>query len=180
MKLYLYKNALAAINLAGKNVSKSQWPSSGGIGKRLKIARKRFNVTTTLNSSGTRDEEKTSGKNLRVRPNNTAKAIFDAGPASATLAGPYFLSCKLAGLYGTGLAYPNMNPPTIKEIIGRITEPNMSRCFIGFKVSRPKFLAVGSPKEWATAPWLTSCITTEYRSAAIQKMVINTVSITNA
>lgn len=177
IKLYLYKNTLTAVNLAGRNVINSQWPSKGGMGKRLKIAKKRFNVTTTLNSSGTRDEENTSGKNLNVRPNITAKAIFDAGPASATLAGPYFLSRKLTGLYGTGLAYPNMNPPSIKEISGRRTEPNMSRCFIGFRVSRPRFLAVGSPNELATAPWLTSWITTEYRRATIQNTVVNNDSI---
>src|SRR3989344_3566203 len=101
---YLCKKVLAASNLAGRNVSKSQWPSRGGIGNKLNTAKNKFNITTILNNSGARDEEKTSGKNLKVRPKRTAKAIFDAGPAMATLAGPYFLSLKLSGLYGTGLA----------------------------------------------------------------------------
>ena len=68
------------------------------------MARNKFNVTTIVNNSGTRDEEKISGKNLKVSPKRTAKAIFDAGPAIATLAGPYFLSRKFRGLYGTGFA----------------------------------------------------------------------------
>lgn len=160
-KLYLYKNVLADANLNGRKVIKSQWPSNGGIGNKLKTARKRFSITTILSSSGTRDEEKMSGRNLKVRPNRTARAILDAGPARATLAGPYLRSLKFNGLYGTGLAYPNMKPPRKKERRGSKTEPNISKCFNGFSVSRPRFLAVGSPKEYATAPWLTSCITTE-------------------
>lgn len=174
---YLYKKVLTSANLAGRNVSKSQWPSSGGMGNKLNTAKNRFNVTIMPNSSGIRDEEKISGKNLKVRPNKTAKVKFDAGPTSATLAGPYFRSRKFSGLYGTGLAYPNMNPPNINEMSGRKTEPNISRCFIGFRVSRPRFLAVGSPKEFATAPWLTSWITTEYNKATIQKTTINADSI---
>ena len=146
-KPYLYKNVLTSENRGGKKVSKSQWPSNGGMGKRLNIARNRFNITTMLNSSGTRDEENMSGRNLKVRPNRTAKEIFDAGPAMATLAGPYFRSLKFSGLYGTGLAYPNMKPPRKKEMRGSRMEPNISKCFKGFKVSRPRYLAVGSPKE---------------------------------
>lgn len=101
---YLYKNVLAAPNLAGRNVSKSQWPSRGGIGKRLNMAKDKFNITTVPSRSGIREVEKTSGRNLKARPKRTAKAIFDAGPAMATLAGPYFLSLKFKGLYGTGFA----------------------------------------------------------------------------
>lgn len=157
----MYKNVLAAIKRTGRKVNNSQWPSSGGIGNRLNIARNKFNITTMLKSSGIREVEKISGKNLKVRPKRTARAILEAGPAMATLAAPYLRSRRFKGLYGTGLAYPNIKPPSIKESRGNITEPNISRCLSGFKVSRPRFLAVGSPKEYATAPWLTSCITTE-------------------
>src|SRR3989344_6229247 len=92
IKLYWYRNLLNLINLRGRNVINSQWPSRGGIGKRLKIARTRFKTIIKDKSCGTRGEVKTSGKNLRVKPKRPANTKFDAGPAIATLAGPYFLS----------------------------------------------------------------------------------------
>lgn len=103
-KLYLYKNVFTLNKLTGKKVISNQWPSSGGIGNKLNKARNKFNLTTIPNNSGTREEEKTSGKNLRVMPNKTARTMFDIGPAMATFAAPYFRSRKFKGLYGTGLA----------------------------------------------------------------------------
>ena len=102
--LYLYINTLTASYLWGKNVINNQWPSRGGTGNKLNTASKIFKTTIKLRSSGTSGEENTSGKNLRVRPNNKASNKFERGPAMATLAGPYLRSRSCAGSYGTGLA----------------------------------------------------------------------------
>ncbi len=40
---------------------------------------------------------------------------------------------------------------------GRATDPNPSRCALGFKVRRPASFAVGSPHLSAAQPWATSC-----------------------
>ena len=85
------------MNLRGKKVIKSQWPSRGGMGNRLKMARTRFKTTIKDRSCGTNGDVKTSGKNRRVMPKRNAKTRLDAGPAIATLAGPYFLSRRFSG-----------------------------------------------------------------------------------
>ena len=56
------------------------------------------------NSWGINGDVKMSGIKRKVNPNIKARTRLEAGPARATLAGPYFLSLKLLGLYGTGLA----------------------------------------------------------------------------
>jgi len=137
----------------GKNVINSQCPSSGGNGKRLNSANTRFNLIIYSKSSGTSGELSTSGIKRRLKPNNSANAMLDKGPAIATFAAPNRRSLKLRGLYGTGLAYPKINPVLIKRrSSGRITEPNKSICFMGLRLKRPRFLAVGSPKELAIKP----------------------------
>jgi len=60
-RLYLYKATFSRLNLAGKNDIKSQWPSNGGMGKRLKTAKIRFKRTIKEKSCGTSEVEKTSG-----------------------------------------------------------------------------------------------------------------------
>ena len=97
IRLYWYRNLLNLINLRGRNVIKSQWPSRGGMGNRLKIARTRFKTIIKDKSCGTKGDVKTSGKNRRVIPKRNAKIRLDAGPAIATLAGPYFLSRRFSG-----------------------------------------------------------------------------------
>ena len=54
---------------------------------------------------------------------------------------------KYKGLNGTGFAQPNKTGLLIKKSAnGKRNEPKKSRCLSGFKVRRPEFLAVGSPK----------------------------------
>ena len=97
--------------------------------------------------------KKFNGVNLMISPKNKANAIFESGPAMATLKEPHFWSLKLQGLIGTGFAQPtNTGLPLINKINGKIIEPNKSKCFSGFKVSRPAYFAVGSPSEKATLP----------------------------
>ena len=54
-----------------------------------------------------------------------------------------------------------MNPPRKNEARGTRTDPTGSRCFRGFRVQRPAYFAVGSPKAFATKPCDTSWMTTE-------------------
>lgn len=80
-----------------------------------------------------------------------------SGPANAThiMSRNGFLKCL--GLTGTGLAQPIMNPvPERINRVGKMMDPNGSTCGSGFRVRRPRFLAVGSPKAFATYPWETS------------------------
>ena len=84
--------------MAGKKVSSNQWPSSGGIGTKLKIARIRLNWMIGANNCGKRVGPSELGRNLKTNPKRTASARLTAGPANATLAGPNFGSLKLAGL----------------------------------------------------------------------------------
>ena len=89
-KLYLYRKTFKVLKRAGRKVIKSQWPSRGGTGKRLKIAKTRFKTIIKENNCGTREEVNTSGIKRKLRPKSKARIIFEAGPAKATLAGPYF------------------------------------------------------------------------------------------
>jgi hypothetical protein len=70
------------------------------------------------------------------------------------------------------LAQPTINGAriTIKDK-GTIKDPKKSKCFIGFKLSRPIILAVGSPKWFAIAPCETSWIITEKIKTIIWKIV---------
>lgn len=131
-------------------------PSNGGIGKRLKIAKRRF-IWTTLSKK----EERIDGSkfnNLYIVAAKTAMITFVMGPASETIATSFLPSFKLKGSIGTGFAAPKItgDPESIRSrgsailIMGSI-------CFWGFKVRRPKSLAVGSPSLSATYPCATSC-----------------------
>ena len=75
--------------------SKSQWPSNGGTGIRLKTANSRLINTIIAKRSGNIVGWRKAGINLRINPKNKAIAIFEAGPAKPTLAGPNFWSLKL-------------------------------------------------------------------------------------
>ena len=55
-------------------------------------------------------------------------------------------------MIGTGLAQPTRRK--IMQIV-----PKGSRCFRGFRVSRPIIFAVGSPHFSATYPWAHSWMT---------------------
>ena len=70
------------------------------------------------------------------------------------------------GFTGTGLAHPITGIPVSAPIAGRIKEPKGSMCGIGLRVRRPARLAVSSPNQYATTPWLISCRITATTSAA--------------
>lgn len=88
---------------------------------------------------------KNTNKSLKINPINIAMPRFDNGPAAATFNVPYLESLRLYGLNGTGFAQPIKIPEDINKNMGRITVPIGSMCEIGFNVSLPAFLAVGSP-----------------------------------
>jgi len=77
------------------------------------------------------------------------------GPAIETFNIPHFLSLRLNELIGTGFAQAKIGPWPLVNIIkksGKMTDPIGSKCFKGFKESRPASLAVGSPKAKAALP----------------------------
>ena len=57
---------------------------------------------------------------------------------------------------GTGLAQPKTGAPVSARTTGTTIDPKGSMCLIGLRVSRPARLAVSSPHQRATTPWLTS------------------------
>ena len=85
---------------------------------------------------------------LITNPKNTAKAKLANIPAEATQNVPTLRSSglKLFGLYGTGFAHPiKKGAFVMTRRSGIIIEPYKSRCFRGFKVNLPAYLAVVSP-----------------------------------
>lgn len=116
-----------------------------------------------------------TGKNLIARPKITASKKFMLEPAMPTFRLPHLWSFKLNGFIGTGFAQPIIGPlPWVKtkRIIGRMIVPNISICFNGFKVRRPAFFAVGSPKRKATDPWAISCKTIE-KNKTMRENIVN-------
>src|SRR3989344_7952125 len=103
-KLCLSIKTLVAAKRLGRKVRSNQWPSSGGMGIRLNIASTKLRFTIKEKSWGRMVTSREAGKNRKVKPKSRAITILTAGPANATFAGPYFLSLRFAGLYGTGLA----------------------------------------------------------------------------
>jgi len=120
------------------------------MGKRLKIAKIIFIQTVKANIKNNPGAEinNDEGINRISNPKISATIILEAGPETATFKGPHFWSLKLYGFIGTGFAQPIKNwLPLRNKRSGRITEPNGSKCFRGFKVRRPAYFAVGSPNE---------------------------------
>lgn len=88
---------------------------------------------------------------------NTAIRILVSGPESATSATSLRPSFRLNGSIGTGFAAPKITgEPERTSIRGKRMLIKGSICFLGFKVSLPARLAVGSPNLSATNPWATS------------------------
>ena len=149
---YCCKNTLIFAAPAGKNLNNIQEPSRGGMGIKLNIPSKIFK-NTTIPSKSIKGSSWGTWTNLIINPKTMAKAKFAATPAMETFKVPHFLSLKLYGFTGTGFAHPKINgcPPGKRDMSinrrGRITEPKGSKCFIGFRVRRPAYFAVGSPKE---------------------------------
>lgn len=157
---YCEKNAFTS-DESGTNVNRMWEPSSGGIGKRLKTASRRFINTTAPKAKNKDWLAWMAGIKRIINPKTTASKMFEAGPARATFKSAYF-PLKLKGFIGTGFA-----PPIIKLVgriiikSGKITVKKGSIWGIGFKVSRPIFFAVGSPREYAAIPWAYSWKTAE-------------------
>ncbi|HLD88450.1 MAG TPA: SH3 domain-containing protein [Candidatus Omnitrophota bacterium] len=58
---------------------------------------------------------------------------------------------------------------------GMMTLPHRSKCLTGFKVRRPRFLAVGSPNAQAAAPWASSCRTMAGMTAKMINKMTSTI-----
>jgi len=94
---YCCKNIFTFSKLCGKNLNKIQDPSSGGIGKRLKIAKIIFIQTIKENIKNNPGwaSKKVEGIILKSNPKTKAIARFEAGPAIETFNVPHFWSRKL-------------------------------------------------------------------------------------
>lgn len=126
IKPYLSKLKYFSRMPLGKNVANTFEPSRGGIGTKLKIIKTKLIYTIKLTKPV--KVKLAIGKNLKNKPKNKAIIKFPKGPAIATLASPYFLSLKLFGLYGTGLAQPKRKGLPVKtKTSGRKKDPNHSR-----------------------------------------------------
>lgn len=146
--IYLY--------FAGIKLNKTLDPSRGGIGMRLNRARTKFKITiidVILRNEFDSGIPVNSGANLINKPKNITSTRFARIPAIATKKVPFLSLRRFFGLYGTGLAQPITKPAfIIIKRSGSITDPKGSRCFNGFKVSRPLNLAVLSPRRYAVYP----------------------------
>jgi len=146
-------------NSLGSKSAKTFDPSSGGMGIRLKIARRRFKCAIVRINQCTTVKVKFVAGKITFNTWNTivakiAKIILVRGPESATSAISFLPSFKLNGSIGTGFAAPKTKAPLVEMYITRGKRMVIigSMCFLGFKVSRPASLAVGSPKRSATYP----------------------------
>jgi hypothetical protein len=127
------------------------------MGSRLNKQRNTLNTTASHRISiSIFDAMSISLKNMNMNKNKIESIKFDTGPATETTASSLNGFLKFLILTGTGFAQPIMKPPEIKVNKGIITLPNKSRCLIGFKVSRPLSLAVGSPNLFANHAWANS------------------------
>ena len=157
----------AAASFWGKIRAKTLEPSRGGMGIKLKIARRRLICAifeSNQNMSGRNDPAPVSIsppdekviiliKKLAIM----AIKIFVRGPDKETSAMSFRPSFRLNGSTGTGFAAPKITgEPEIIKRRGRRTLINGSMCFLGFRVSLPASLAVGSPSFSATNPCATS------------------------
>ena len=96
--------------LGGRRANKTLEPSRGVIGTRLKIA-SRMLINIIVVKISTREDGRAPPKLRKTREKAKAIKIFEPGPAAPTKAGPQRWLERFAGLYGTGLAQPIINPP---------------------------------------------------------------------
>lgn len=151
--------------LYGRRPVRTLPPSRGGIGIILKAARMALIMTLDLNIIAKgfitvvlRASGDISARGIRtnLRSNTLIRdsSIFVIGPAAAEMAMSLLGFLKFIGFMGTGLAYPKTNWPfvNIMNIRGIRIVPIGSIWAIGFNVSLPMILAVGSPNLYATKP----------------------------
>ena len=91
-----------------------------------------------------------TGVNFKIKESIIAKIKLETGPAKDTSAESLLGFFKLIGLNGTG--FPHPKPSSNKNMV-----PTGSKCAPGFRVILPIFLAVLSPKAFATNAWENSC-----------------------
>jgi hypothetical protein len=148
------KNALAVFS--GRRSAKILDPSRGGIGIRLNMASKRFNLPIIIKSDIKKNTVSLGAKfanNLTIKLARIAKITLDKGPAKETKAKSFLPSLRLKTSTGTGLAAPIIiGEPVIRRRRGRAILIMGSICFWGFRVNLPISRAVGSPKRSATYP----------------------------
>lgn len=146
-------------SFSGKIKAKIFEPSSGGIGTKLKNAKRRFTYTIVPNIKPTKllfliiFKGKLGNKKRQIKAKMSAINTFVKGPANETIAMSFRPSLRLNGSTGTGFAAPKITgePERIK-IRGRAILIKGSMCFLGLRVSLPDNLAVGSPRRSATKP----------------------------
>jgi len=162
---------------SGKRLNNIFDPSSGGIGIKLKKARKIL-IKTAISAIWIKAYVGL-GTILTANAITIANRILEIGPAIATNNSPHLWFFRLYGLYGTGFAHPKIKLVFIRiKIPGTKKEPTGSRCLIGLRVNLPAYFAVTSPINKAAYPWATSWITTDNIKMMIWN--INRVSITLA
>jgi len=84
---YLSKKERMAI-LRGKRENRILDPSKGGTGTRLNMAKSMF-MKTAVAAICIKDSGRATPVNLISRPKMVAMTMFEAGPATATMASPH-------------------------------------------------------------------------------------------
>src|ERR1019366_8032061 len=148
----------------GKMAFNSQPPSKGGIGSKLKTARKKLmnkkkrrNFSKTMTMEGSRLKNPAWLQNHKVNMDKTANRMFIEGPATATRVIPQRGFLKFSAVTGTGFAHPIRKNPGKKIIsAGKIMVPIRLTWALGSIVKRPSILAVGSPNRLAAQAWPNS------------------------
>lgn len=152
-----------------KTKGKMAEPSSGGIGIKLNIIKTKLMVMIEVRSKGMLFPV---GMKFKNSEKITAVAKLATGPASAVRSRSFNGFLKLYGLTGTGFAQPNTKPvPEKMRSAGSKTVPTRSMCFMGFRVTRPAYLAVGSPKRSAAMACADSWTTIATMKPMIEAMI---------
>lgn len=141
---------------AGRNSANIRLPSSGGIGIKLNTAK--TVLINTLNPSILSKSIRMGLKNVsrqrgiermsprKRRPVTMTSIKLAKTPAADTSSVSLGWLRRLLKFTGTGLAQPKITgEPVIISSRGKISDPVISRCFMGFNVNLPASLAVWSP-----------------------------------
>ena len=95
IKPYLSKNPLIWRDLSGKKAKISLEPSRGGMGTRLKIARRILMKTIRDTISIKAGLVSLAIPTRNNKPNKSARKILEAGPAEATIASDHLPGLRL-------------------------------------------------------------------------------------
>lgn len=137
----------------GKIAAKILDPSKGGIGIRFKAASPRLRAIVLMIMADKVGLGKKGKTNLKIKVKKTAIKILVKGPARPVIPMSFLGSLKLNGSMGTGLAAPKTTGELVKmSKKGKTMLIKRSIWGMGFRVNRPRILAVGSPRRSATYP----------------------------